>query len=89
MPPKKEDNLCGKCTKSVRSEGIQCDVCDVWWHPVCARIESDLCECLRKNQKEALSSQMDKALTEVNKSMINRLKDDEIRNLIHDEMKKF
>jgi len=51
MLPKNEDNLCGKCTKSVRSEGIQCDVCDVWWHPACAGIESDLCECLRKNQQ--------------------------------------
>jgi len=52
-------------------------------------------DCMRKvddkteKMREALSSQVDKALTEVNKSMTNRLKDNEIRNLIHDEMKKF
>jgi len=51
MLPKKEDNLCGKCTKLVRTEGIQCNVCNVWWHSTCAGIESDLCECLGRNQQ--------------------------------------
>jgi len=52
-------------------------------------------DCMRKADEKmeklraALSSQVDKALTEVNKSMTNRLKGNEIRNLIHGEMKKF
>jgi len=50
-------------------------------------------DCMRKvddkmkKMREALSSQMDKALTEVNKSMTNRLQDNEMWNLINDEMK--
>jgi len=50
MPPKKEDNACGKCSKSVK-EGIQCDICDGWWHPACAGLDSELCEHLGKNQQ--------------------------------------
>jgi len=50
MSPKNEDNLCGKCVKLVRSEGIQSDVCDFWWHFACAGIKNDLCECVGGNQ---------------------------------------
>jgi len=50
MPPKKEECLCGQCGKVVK-EGIQCDICDVWWHPVCAGINSDLCESLGTNEQ--------------------------------------
>jgi hypothetical protein len=50
MPPKKEDNSCGKCSKAVK-EGIQCEICDCWWHPACAGIESEICESLGKNQQ--------------------------------------
>ena len=49
MPPRKDDNLCGQCSKSVK-EGIQCDVCDVWWHTVHAGLGSDLCD-LGQNQQ--------------------------------------
>lgn len=50
MPPKKEENSCGKCNKAVK-EGIQCEICDSWWHPTCAGIETEICECLGKNQQ--------------------------------------
>jgi len=53
MPPKKEereDSLCGKCSKQVR-DGIQCEICDKWWHPVCAGMSSDICECLGANNQ--------------------------------------
>ena len=50
MPPKKDDNSCGKCSKLVR-EGIQCEICEVWWHPACAGIESEICVSLGKNQQ--------------------------------------
>jgi len=50
MPPKKDDNSCGKCSKLVR-EGIQCEICEVWWHPACAGIESEICESLGNNQQ--------------------------------------
>ena len=49
MPPKKKDeNKCGECNKQVK-EGVQCDICDAWWHPACAEMEADLCESLGKN----------------------------------------
>jgi len=50
MPPKKDENSCGKCNKVVK-EGIQCKICEYWWHPACAGIESDICESLGKNQQ--------------------------------------
>jgi hypothetical protein len=50
MPPKREDNACSKCSKSVR-EGIQYDICNGWWRPACAGIDSEICESLVKNQQ--------------------------------------
>lgn len=114
-------------------EGIQCDVCDVWWHAVCAGLVSNLCESLGKNQqlhwycakcnsgvgklieevmrtnerldivedcvrkvddklekmKEGFSTQIDKVMSEVSKNKTERLKENEIRQLIQEELKKF
>ena len=50
MPPKKEENSCGKCGKVVK-EGIQCEICEVWWHPACSGIDKELCESLGKSQQ--------------------------------------
>jgi len=53
MPPKREEreeSPCGKCNKHVR-DGIQCEICDNWWHPACAGMSSDLCECLGANHQ--------------------------------------
>ena len=35
---------CGKCEKSVRSnqKGIQCEFCDVWFHPKCINLSNEL-----------------------------------------------
>jgi len=51
MPPKKEDreeSPCGKCSKNVR-EGIQCEICNTWWHPSCAGMSGELCDSLSAN----------------------------------------
>jgi len=38
MPSKEDENSGGKCNKVVK-EGIQCEICEYWWHPACAGIE--------------------------------------------------
>jgi len=51
MRPKKEDkeeSPCGKCSKNVR-EGIQCEICNTWWHPSCAGMSGELCDSLGAN----------------------------------------
>lgn len=51
MPPKKDDkeeSTCGKCSKHVR-DGIQCEICNIWWHPSCAGMSGELCESLGTN----------------------------------------
>jgi len=35
----------------VVKESIQCEICEYWWHPTCAGIESDMCESLGKSQQ--------------------------------------
>jgi hypothetical protein len=55
MPPKrdeKDESPCdnGKCNKHVKG-GIQCEICNIWWHPGCAGMSTDLCECLGANQQ--------------------------------------
>src|SRR5664279_1106326 len=50
MPPKKDESLCVNCSKVVK-EGIQCDICDLWWHANCAGIKSELCDYLGANQQ--------------------------------------
>ena len=32
-----ESDPCGKCRQRVVDEGLQCDLCDVWWHLVCSK----------------------------------------------------
>jgi hypothetical protein len=51
MPPRKDEKLCGHCEKAVTKEGIQCDICDGWWHPLCAGIKSEICEFLGQNKQ--------------------------------------
>ena len=46
----KEENPCGKCCRNVR-EGIQCEICNAWWHPSCAGMSGELCESLGANNQ--------------------------------------
>jgi len=48
MPPKKEDGEESPCGKNVR-EGIQCEICNTWWHPLCAGMSGELCDSLGAN----------------------------------------
>jgi hypothetical protein len=32
---------CGKCKEKVIDEGLQCDLCDIWWHVPCSRLTTN------------------------------------------------
>jgi len=47
----KKDELCGVCSKSVAKEGIQCEICEQWFHSLCVNISKDVYESISKNDQ--------------------------------------
>ena len=39
---------CSKCSKKVKSNGVQCGECDTWYHNSCAKVSKDQCKVLQE-----------------------------------------
>ena len=53
-PAKENCVTCNSTTKEVASNkdgGVQCFVCNLWWHPTCAKVEPDLYQNLISMKK--------------------------------------
>jgi hypothetical protein len=75
--------ICGTCNKNVDDEGVQCDICDLWFHLKCGKVSKKIFEALKQNDEK-----LKWFCGQCNKFFPKMIKIIEMNNALKEEMNK-